>query len=99
MNRNLIETYKWILMFATLLFIALLINAAMNYGPNYDDPISSTSTKVSTKVSNITNSNSSMNSYSDICSDAVTAEEYKSCLEDIALDDWHNEQVANAGAP
>lgn len=35
----------------------------------------------------------------DPCEDAPTVEDYKSCLEDMALEDWMDDQRGNAGLP
>ena len=35
----------------------------------------------------------------DPCDDEVTVQDYKSCIEDQYLDDWHDDREAEAGLP
>lgn len=37
--------------------------------------------------------------YSEPCEDEYLAEDYRSCLEDLALDDWQMDREAEAGLP
>ena len=37
--------------------------------------------------------------YSEPCEDEYTAEDYRNCLEDLALDDWQMDREAEAGLP
>jgi hypothetical protein len=37
--------------------------------------------------------------YSEPCGDEYTAQDYRDCLEDLALDDWQMEREAEAGLP
>ena len=37
--------------------------------------------------------------YSEPCEDEYTAEDYRNCLEDSALDDWQMDREAEAGLP
>lgn len=37
--------------------------------------------------------------YSDPCEDEITVEDYKSCMEDQAIEDWRLEQEGNTGLP
>jgi hypothetical protein len=96
MDKDKLALYKFIGIVFALLIAGSWIWSWIN--PSDNTPITYTAPTVVESTSTKTYNNPSVN-YSNPCEDYENTQDYLNCMEDQALEDWHNDRVAEAGMP